>query len=253
MFKKLLLTPLLFLGLLSTITTVSAAAPVKADIEISAKPDCSPLGNRLMALPETYEGIKQRLALITEEMNAHPELYHLGSLPEVDYNRIALRLVETSGAAGILRSQHSSMSHTVRFTMSINLLCNDEQTSERKAEMHMVDTIAHELAHCYFHMRYTHLRYNEPADHLIIEGVAMHIARAFLQHHFPDHTCSSSKTYGDHYVSDAYAMEYRKFVNKYTDHMGNINWAAIDQRECSRAPHGHVIRDYTQANAVKRH
>ncbi len=54
-------------------------------------------------------------------------------------------------------------------------------------------------------------------------------------------------------MGDAYAMEYRKFVNKYTDYMGNINWASIDQRECSRAPHSHVIRDYTLANAVKHH
>ena len=251
MFKKLFLAPLLFLGLLSTVPAVSAAEPVKAEVEINAEPDCSPLGRRLIGLPETYEGIKHRLALIAEEMNAHPELYHLGSLPAVDYKLINLQLTETRSTAGSIHSRHFLKSHTVCYTMSISLLCNDEQTSERKAEMHLVDTIVHELAHCYFHMRYVFLRNDDPADHLILEGFAMHVARAFLQHHFPDHTSSSCKTYGNHYVSDEYAKEYHKFVDKHTDHMGNINWASIDQRECSRAPRGYVIKNYTQASAVK--
>lgn len=250
MFKKLFLTPLLFLGLLSTITPVSAADPVKTEVETSAKPGCSSLGSRLIGLPETHEGIRLRMALITEELNAHPELYHLAGLPEVDDELIALRFINSGTAAGGIMPVRSEKNHSVRYTMSINLTCNDDQPTERKAEMHMVDTIVHELAHCYFLMRYAHLQYSETADHLVIEGFAMHVARTFLQRHFPDYSCASSKIYGDNYVSDSYAIEYRKFVNKYTDHMGNIDWVSINQRELNRAPRGHVIRDYSQANAV---
>ncbi len=250
MFKKFFLTPLLLLGLLSTITTVSAAEPVKTEVEISTKTGCSLLGSRLIGLPETEEGIRLRMALITEELNAHPELYHLGSLPEVDDNLIALRFINSRTAAGGIRPERSEKNHTMRYTLSINLACNDNQPTERKAEMHMVDTIVHELAHCYFFLRYAHLQYGKTVDHLVIEGFAMHVARTFLQRHFPDYSCASCKTYGDTYVSDSYAIEYRKFINKYTDHMGNIDWGSIDQRELNQAPRGHVIRDFTQINAT---
>lgn len=253
MFKKLFLTPLLFLGLLSTITSVSSASePLKTElVEFVAKPGCSELGSRLVGLPETEEGIRLRMALITEELNANPELYHLGNLPLVDDNLIALRFINSRTAAGGIQPERSSKGRTVRYTMSINLASNDHQSNERNAEMHLVDTIVHELAHCYFLMRYAHLQYNETADHIIIEGFAMHVARTFLQHHFPDYSSSSSKIYGDNYVSDTYAIEYRKFVNKYTDDMGNIDWDSIDQRELSRAPYGYVIRNFTQGNAER--
>ena len=125
-------------------------------------------------------------------------------------------------------------------------LANDE-LSRIQREIHLNDTLMHELVHCCFYFRYPKLAKITEGEPLIIcEGVAIAAARQFIQQHYFGNTPMPQGFYENHILSPRYTRLFRAFCAHYITPDHCIQWSKIDAAELQVAPSGYKLRNRTQ-------
>ncbi len=245
--KTFRILSLLLLSLTTPVMSQEAAAPQQVTPAAATDFSRSALAEQLAACPETQEGISRKIELIIAELNENAEAYHMENLPKLDSSLIPIRVSpKRSTNMGVTHwdanSSSARFSHSI-FTSTLPAARTDSERHLR--EMHLVDTIVHELAHCYLHMRYNYIgKKDDGLGYTISEGFAMHVARTFLRRNFPHITATTR--YDETFVSRNYANEYRQFRSRFTDNKGCVNWEELDRIEVSFAPRGYTITNRIQ-------
>ena len=208
----------------------------------------SHVAQQLAACPETAEGLRQRLGIILHELRRNPFAYDTDYLPTPRLELIPVTV--SSGSAHHLGGTQWAASATqVSFRMNFftaALPAATDESSRLQRELILVDTLVHELAHCYFFARYPKLAKTESEAALTIcEGYAIHVARLFMQrHYFPRHPNTGS-FYENTFLSPAYRRYYHGFLKSYLKD-GLLQWQLIDEQELRVAPPGYILRNRSQ-------
>ena len=208
----------------------------------------SHVAQRIAACPETSEGLRQRLSIILYELRRNPFEYAADFLPPPRLELIPVT-VSPGSAHHLGGTQWAASATQVSFRMNFftaALPVATDEASRLQRELILVDTLVHELAHCYFFARYPKLAKTESEAALTIcEGYAIHVARLFMQrHYFPRHPNSSS-FYENTFLSPAYLRYYHGFLKSYLKD-GLLQWQFIDEQELRVAPPGYILRNRSQ-------
>lgn len=231
-----------------------AAAPVawaqatpKVSFDAAVRP--SELAQQLARCGEDPAGIRARLQLILDHLAQQPELYQVQGLTVPNLALIPVT-VESGDGSHLGGAQWAANNSIVRFRMSFFTAALPEATDADSAlhrEMTLNDTLAHELAHCFFYSRYPKLAKETAGEPLVIcEGYAIAVARAFIQKHYFGTTPMPTAFYEQVFLSKRYARLYRGFRARYTDTAGRILWPFIDAQELRYAPKGYTLRNRIQ-------
>ena len=240
---KYLLHPLLPLLALS-----ATALPAQEQATREVAPTLSPLAQELAQFGEDAAGIRARLELILNHLAENAEAYHIQGLTAPNLELIPIAVEEGDGR--YLGGAQWAASSTIfkirmRFFTAALPAAHDKDTLTR--EMVLVDTLVHELAHCFFYSRYPKIaKLTQEAPLTICEGHAIHVARAFMARHYYGSTTLPATVYEQNFLSPHYTRLYRNFCTGYTDAAGRILWQRIDTAELHYAPHGYTLRNRTQ-------
>lgn len=209
----------------------------------------SPVAQRLTACSETANGMQQRLSIILHELSRESRFYHTDYLPTPQLELIPVtvslgtpqHLGGTQWAAG-----NAQVSFRMNFFTAALPTATDAATRVQR-ELTLVDTLVHELAHCYFFARYPKLgKTNTEAALCICEGYAIHVARTFMQQHYFPHRPEALDFYENTFLSPRYRRLYRDFRRLFLSPAGSILWQRIDAWELRVAPPGYVLRNRSQ-------
>ena len=205
----------------------------------------SPLAQQLARCGEDAAGIRARLQLVLEEMKRDPQLYKVDGLPAPDLSLIPIS-VETGDGRHTGGTQWAANNSIVRYRMRFFTSPLPEATDEDSRllrEMLLNDTLVHELAHCFFYMRYPKLGLQESGEGLTIcEGHAICAAREFVQRHYFGGATMPDAYYEQVLLSSRYAAMYRAFRSRYLSPQRHVLWQLIDRMELHFAPAGYSLR-----------
>lgn len=222
-----------------------AAAKVSYDDAVKL----SALAHQLARCGEDAEGMRARLQLVLEEMKRDPQLYKVDGLPAPDLSLIPIR-VEAGDGRHTGGTQWAASNSIVRYRMSFFTAPLPQATDEDSRlfrEMLLNDTLVHELAHCFFYMRYPKLGLQESGEGLLIcEGHAICAAREFVQRHYFGGATMPDAYYEQVFLSPRYATMYRGFRSRYLSPQRHMLWQLIDRMELYFAPAGYSLRMRTQ-------
>lgn len=232
---------------LSPLLPAAEVAPLEVPADSGLK--LSHVAQQMTSCPETAEGLRQRLGIILHELRRNPFYYDTDYLPTPRLELIPV-CVSPGSAHHLGGTQWAASAMQVRFRMNFftaALPAATDAVSRLQRELALVDTLVHELAHCYFFARYPKLAKTESEAALTIcEGYAIHVARLFMQrHYFPRHPNAGS-FYENTFLSPAYRRYYRNFLKSYLKD-GLLQWQLIDDQELHVAPPGYTLRNRSQA------
>lgn len=175
----------------------------------------------LASINESDYGLQLKLLYIANEFNRYSGDYCATGLALINPNYIPIRGVYKNDVtwSGLHTSDGDFC--TVSSNIQINLSKFPQISSELKGkaytqafynrQMQLHDTIAHELAHCYFRLRYPATALYSEADHKhTYEGHATNAAYGFMKVHYFSYTYDSyldAGTYANMFLSD----EYKKY------------------------------------------
>ena len=209
----------------------------------------SPTAQQLASHPETAEGLHRRLGIILRELTAQSTFYHTDTLPSP-----ALELIPLTVSKGTPRhlggTRWAAGRAQVFFRMDFFTAALPPASGTpvpHLRELILVDTLVHELAHCFFFARYPKLGLQSSEAALsICEGYAIHVACTFIRQHYLATESSALAYYEQHLLSPRYKRLYRSFRQHYLSPTGGIHWQAIDAQELRVAPPGYTLRNRTQ-------
>ena len=232
---------------LSLCPLLPAAEVAPLEVPADSGLQLSHRAQQLAACPETAEGLRQRLGIILHELKRNPFYYDTDYLPAPQLELIPIS-VSLGSAHHLGGTQWAASGTQVLFRMNFftaALPAATDASSRIQRELILVDTLVHELAHCYFFARYPKLAKSETEAALTIcEGYAIHVARTFMQrHYFPGR--SRDKFYEDTFLSPAYRRYYHGFLRSFLEN-GLLKWQLIDEHELRVAPPGYTLRNRTQ-------
>ena len=221
------------------------AEPQTGRVSFDEAVKLSPLAQQLARCGEDAAGIRARLQLVLEEMKRDPQLYKVDGLPAPDLSLIPIS-VEAGDGRHTGGTQWAANNRIVRYRMSFFTAPLPEATDEDSRllrEMLLNDTLVHELAHCFFYMRYPKLGLQESGEGLTIcEGHAICAAREFVQRHYFGGATMPDAYYEQVLLSSRYAAMYRAFRSRYLSPQRHILWQLIDRMELHFAPAGYSLR-----------
>ena len=241
---KHLLHPLLPLLALS-----ATALPAQEQPSREVAPTLSPLAQELAQCGEDAAGIRARLELILNHLTENAEAYHIQGLTVPNLGLIPIAVEEGDGRyLGGAQWAASSTIFKIRMRFfTAALPAAHDADSKLTREMILIDTLVHELAHCFFYSRYPKIaKLTQEAPLTICEGYAIHVARAFMARHYYGSTTLPATVYEQNFLSPRYTRLYRNFCTTYTDANGRILWPRIDTAELHYAPQGYTLRNRTQ-------
>ena len=237
-----------FLWLISPLTA-GAQAPAAAHASPDAAVQLSPLAQQLARCGEDAAGMRARLQLILEHICQDPAAYHVDALTVPNLDLIPIS-VEKGDGRHLGGAQWAANNSIVKYRMSFftaALPPAEGQNGRLEREMTLNDTLAHELAHCFFYSRYPKLaKVTEGEPLTICEGHAIHAARTFIQQHYFGTTPMPLSYYERTFLSPRYTRLYRAFRTRYTDKDGRILRPFIDAAELRHAPTGYTLRNRVQ-------
>ena len=239
---------LLFL-LATPLCAAGTTGPTVPTISSTEHLQLSPLAKKLATCGEDEAGIRARLELLAAYLTKQSTTYQLNHLPIPDISLIPIS-VEKGDGRHIGGAQWAANNQFVRLRMSFFTaplpLANDE-LSRIQREIHLNDTLMHELVHCCFYFRYPKLAKITEGEPLIIcEGVAIAAARQFIQQHYFGNTPMPQGFYENHILSPRYTRLFRAFCAHYITPDHCIQWSKIDAAELQVAPSGYKLRNRTQ-------
>ena len=239
----------LFFILTAPLCLAHTAEPIAPTISADEPLQLSPLAKELAACGEDEAGIRARLELLATHLTQQAAIYQLHSLPVPDVRLIPIS-VEKGDGRHVGGAQWAANNHIVRLRMCFftsALPTATDEASRIQREMHLNDTLMHELVHCCFYFRYPKLAKISEGEPLVIcEGVAIAAARHFIhQHYFGSHPIPQG-FYESQILSPRYARLYRAFCSRYLGPDHQIQWQKIDAAELQVAPAGYELRNRTQ-------
>lgn len=223
----------------------TATPPARQRVSYDEAVKLSPLAHRLATCGEDTAGIRARLQLVLEEMKRDPQLYKVDGLPAPDLSLIPIQ-VEVGDGRHTGGTQWAASNLIVRYRMrffTAALPAATDEDSRLMREMLLNDTLVHELAHCFFYMRYPKLGLQEDGEGLTIcEGHAICAAREFVQRHYFGGATMPDAYYEQVFLSTRYAAMYREFRTRYLSPQRHMLWQLIDRMELRFAPAGYTLR-----------
>lgn len=209
----------------------------------------SPLAKQLEECGEDADGLRKRLELILEHLTQESATYQVHGLtvPNLDLVPIQVQVGDGRHLGG---AQWAANNTIVMFRMTFFTAPLPKVTdadSKLLREMTLNDTLVHELVHCFFYSRYPKIAKITSGEPLtVLEGHAIHAARAFIQRHYFGGAPMPQEFYERTFLSPRYARLYRSFLADYTDPQGRIIWPFIDATELRFAPPGYTLRNRVQ-------
>jgi len=232
---------------LMPLCTLAEPAPARASYDEAVK--LSPLALQLAQCGEDAEGIRARLVLIQRHIAQEAEAYHVDGLTVPNLELIPIAVQEGDGrhlGGAQWAANNTILKVRMQFFTAALPPANDAD-SKLEREMTLNDTLAHELAHCFFYSRYPKLaKITQGLPLIICEGHAIHVARTFIQRHYFGGAPMPTAFYEKAFLSPHYTRLYREFSARYIGPDGRILRHAIDAAELYYAPKGYTLRNRTQ-------
>lgn len=225
------------------------SAPTVPKISFDQALKLSPLALQLAECGEDAAGIRTRLELILAHMAQEAESYEVHGLTVPKLELIPIQVQRGDGrhlgGAQWAASNRVVMIRMTFFTSPLPAATNADSRLLR--EMTLNDTLAHELAHCFFYSRYPKLaKMSSGLPFTMLEGHAIHAARSFIQRHYFSGAPMPREYYEKVFLSPRYTRIYRAFLATCTDEQGRIRWPQIDAAELREAPPGYTLRNRVQ-------
>lgn len=236
-------------ALLLSLSPLACAADTPPPAATTSPLQLSPVAQQLAACPETPEGIRQRLSIILQQLTRQSVFYHTDTLPAPQLELIPISVSPGTpqhlGGTRWAASQSKVYFRMDFFTSALPVATDD--ASRLLREITLVDTLVHELAHCFFFARYPKLGLQSSGTALsICEGYAIHVARTFMQQHYFPHAPQPIEYYERIFLSPRYTRLYRDFRTRFLSPAGSIPWQVIDSHERRIAPPGYTLQNRTQ-------
>ena len=239
----------IFLAACCMAAPLGGLAPAAAKISYDDAVKLSPLAEQLARCGEDAAGLRSRLQLIRDHIAQEPDFYQVQGLTVPNPALIPIQ-VERGDGRHLGGAQWAANNSIIKFRMSFFTAALPEATdadSRLEREMILIDTLVHELAHCFFYSRYPKLaKVTEGEPLLICEGHAIAVAHTFIQRHYFGGATMPTAFYEQAFLSPHYTRLYRGFRSRYTDAAGRILWPFIDAQELRHAPKGYTLRNRTQ-------
>ncbi len=209
--------------------------------------DCLPNYTALLASrfrPDTEDGLRARLYYIQRELETYTGTYLIDKLARIDLAKVRISIDKTYGGTiafmrPVVSKEHFSFSITANPSkMFPSQTAYD--TQERYAhilqhEMHLMNTLAHELFHGYLCSRYPALgRMNsQHASLTAYEGHATNAAYAFTRHwYFRGNEANlSPTTYTFLFEGALYTYYFQRFRTAFMTPEGKVSWDKLDLYE----------------------